>query len=287
MGGMATWEDGPEYAPIERPDGFAQPPVSPLENPPPFEQMAALAPKDRPAFTDPPAPVAPLESLVPPVESPRDPAIPFAVVSSTVTNASAWGAAHWSPPTGPPAGTWAPPGTNGSAAAAPPAGGSPWPPPTEPLVPLSGPPQNVSGFPAPGTAGWFAPAPYGQQPPARAVDFSQVSAAATPGVLICLLVGGFFYLISPIMLGVAFALSGRVKAATTTVRRALLISVVVLGVLALVGALTIDTGFGDWWAFVGGCALIICWLMLGAVLLLVYRGLKSPGGPQQYRSPWG
>ena len=297
MGGMATWEDGPEYAPIERPDDFAQPMVAPLENPPPFEQMAALAPKDRPAFADPPAPVAPLATLVPPVEAPRDPAVPFEVASSAMTSASAWGAAHWSPPTGPPAGTWGPPtaaipggatppGVNGLAAA-PPNAGSHWPPPTQPLVPASGPPQNVSGFPAPGTADWFRPAPHGQSAPAAAVDIRQVLSAATPGVLICLLVGGFLYLVSPIMLGVAFALSGRVKAAAVTVRRALLIAIVVLGVLALVGALTNDTGFADWWAFVGGCALIICWLMLGTVLFLVYRGLKNPGGPPQYRSPWG
>lgn len=298
MVGMATWEDGPEYAPIERPDGFAQPMVSPLENPPPFEQMAALAPKDRPAFADPPAPVAPLATLVPPVEAARDPAMPFEVVSSTMTSDSAWGAAHWSPPTGPPAGTWGPPGALVAAGTPPTSAGadgypapsaatSPWPPPTQPLVATSGPPHNISGFPAPGTAEWFRPAPYGQSAPAPAVDFRQVLSAATPGLLICLLVGGFLYLVSPIMLGVAFALSGRVRAAATTVRRALLIAVVVLGVLALIGALTNDTGFADWWGFVGGCALVICWLMLGAVLLLVYRGLKNPGGPAPNRSPWG
>jgi hypothetical protein len=282
MGGMATWEDGPEYAPIARPDGFAQPTIAPLDVAPPVQQSAALAPKERPLFTDPPAPVAPLDTLVPPVETPRDPALPFAVVSSTLTSDSAWGAAHWSPPSGPPVGAaggpWSPPTASGP---------SPWPPPTQPLVPVSGPAQNVSGFPTPGTADWFAPAPYGQQPATVRVDARRLFEAATPGVCICLAVGGFVYLIAPIMLGVAFALSSRVQVATATVRRALLTGVIVLGALALIGALTNDTSFADWWAFVGVWALMICWLMLGAVLLIVYRGLKNPAQAPPNRGPWG
>jgi hypothetical protein len=282
MGGMATWEDGPEYAPIVRPDDFAQPTIPPLEVAPPVEQLAALAPKERPLFTDPPVPVAPLATLVPPVETPRDPALPFAVVSSTMTSDSAWGAAHWSPPSGPPV------GAGGGPWSAPTASGpSPWPPPTQPLVPVSAPPQNVSGFPAPGTAEWFAPAPYGQQPTTVRMDARQLFEAATPGVCICLVVGGFIYLIAPIMLGVAVALSGRVKVATATVRRTLVTGVIVLGVLALFGAFTNDTSFADWWASVGIWALLICWLMLGAVLFIVYRGLKNPAQPHPHRSPWG
>ena len=45
---MATWEDGPEYAPVERPSQFENPDVAPLSTAPPVQQMAALAPKDRP-----------------------------------------------------------------------------------------------------------------------------------------------------------------------------------------------------------------------------------------------
>jgi hypothetical protein len=282
MDAMATWEDGPEYAPIARPDGFEQPTIPPLEVAQPVQQMAALAPKERPQFSDPPVPVAPLATLVPPVETPRDPALPFEVVSSAMTSDSAWGAAHWSPPSGPAVGAgggpWSPPTASGPA---------PWPPPTQPLVPVSGPAQNVSGFPAPGTAEWFAPPPYGQQPANVRVDARQLFEAATPGVCICLVVGGFVYLIAPIMLGVAFALSSRVKVATAAVRRALLTGVIVLGVLALFAALTSDTSFADWWASVGIWALLICWLMLGAVLFIVYRGLKNPAQPHPHRSPWG
>ena len=63
---MATWEDGPEYAPVERPAEFAEPSAPPLSIAAPVPQMAALAPKDRPAFDQPPVPVAPLATLIPP-----------------------------------------------------------------------------------------------------------------------------------------------------------------------------------------------------------------------------
>ena len=98
MVAMATWEDGPEYAPLVRPDAFSEPTISPLSVRAPVEQPAAAAPKERPAFADPADPVAPLESLVPPIEAPRDPAEPFDVVTTALTSAdSAWGAAHWAP----------------------------------------------------------------------------------------------------------------------------------------------------------------------------------------------
>ena len=41
---MASWEDGPEYAPIERPDGFSVPYAAPLSVAEPYVQPAADAP---------------------------------------------------------------------------------------------------------------------------------------------------------------------------------------------------------------------------------------------------
>ena len=98
---MATWEDGPEYAPVERPTDFADAGAAPLSMAPPVVQMAALAPKDRPFFDQPPVPVAPLESLVAAPPETRDPQVPFAVASSTMTSDSAWGAVHWDAPATP------------------------------------------------------------------------------------------------------------------------------------------------------------------------------------------
>jgi hypothetical protein len=75
---MATWEDGPEYAPLERPEEFTSPAVEPLDLAPPPPVPAAL-PAQRPVFTDPSDPVAPLAALVPAPADDRDPQQPFAV----------------------------------------------------------------------------------------------------------------------------------------------------------------------------------------------------------------
>jgi len=103
MGGMATWEDGPEYAPVERPAEFFVPPGPPLETQPDAPAPQLQPPLPRPAFDEPQQPGVPLVELVPDVADPRDPARPFDVVSSTVTAMdSAWGAAHATPLTAPP-----------------------------------------------------------------------------------------------------------------------------------------------------------------------------------------
>ncbi|HEX3206863.1 MAG TPA: hypothetical protein VHQ68_11555, partial [Propionibacteriaceae bacterium] len=99
---MATWEDGPEYAPIERPSDFRSPDAPPLDTAPPHTQLAAWAPKNRPVFDSPEGAVAPLSTLTPVREEPRDPQEPFAVVASTMTSDSAWGAVHWAAPAGSP-----------------------------------------------------------------------------------------------------------------------------------------------------------------------------------------
>lgn len=93
MGGMATWEDGAEYAPIERPDGFAMPVAQPLEVEPPY-RAATPGPGAPPAGfrSDVPAPA--LGQLGHTDQSARNPGQPFDVVGSVMTAETAWGAAH-------------------------------------------------------------------------------------------------------------------------------------------------------------------------------------------------
>ncbi|HEU5484076.1 MAG TPA: hypothetical protein VFU98_04145 [Microlunatus sp.] len=94
---MATWEDGPEYAPLQRPDAFAEPDVatSGLQSPPP-PPILPPAPAERPVFDDPTQPVPPLHTLVPAPPAGRDPEQPFDVVASLMTSeSSAWASAHW------------------------------------------------------------------------------------------------------------------------------------------------------------------------------------------------
>jgi hypothetical protein len=294
---MATWEDGPEYAPVERPAEFAEPSAPPLSIAEPVEQMAALAPKNRPAFDEPPVPVAPLATLIPPPGEHRDPQQPFAVVASAMTSDSAWGAVHWGRPGGPPASVPLGPFPSSPIPAAP--TGGPWGAPSlarrpaaeQPFPPPSsgGPAAPPNGFPAPGTPAWFGPGPYPGQPstPDR-VSARSVFDAATPGLCICLALGGFIYVLAPVMLAVAFSLTSRVMAARTEVRRAFGIGTAVWLLIAMMAGLTNDEGFSGWWTTVGAWAVVVCWGLLLTTLVLVYRELKAGGRPAlPTRSPWG
>jgi len=279
---MATWEDGPEYAPIERPADFQTPDARPLDAAPPYTQVAAWAPKSRPVFDNPSAPVASLSSLVPiQREEPRDPQKPFAVATSTMTSDSAWGAVHWAPPAGQPISSTAP-GSSPSAA------GTRYPPPDRPIVVRHGANLGPAPFPTPGTPSWFSPPPYGQQPaPPTAVTARSVIDAATPGLCMCLIIGGLVYVLSPILLCISVGLAGRVKVAAAEVRRAHIFAIVVLAIMGLLGTLIVDTGFGDWWRFVGQWGLLICWVLLVGMLVTIYRRLKSEAPtPPTYQSPW-
>ncbi|MFP5281995.1 MAG: hypothetical protein ACLGIF_00920 [Actinomycetes bacterium] len=257
---MATWEDGPEYAPLQRPDDFAVPAVPPLEEAAPYEQPAASAPRDRPRFQEPDTPVSALSTLVPAVGPQRDPGLPFEVVSSTMTSTdSAWSAAHWSRPGAPALNPRATPAAGPAPALA-------------PVV------AQAPAFPAPGTPGWFAPGAYTPPPPPRPVTARRVLEAATPGLVVTLLIGGVIYLLAPLTLIVAFGLAQRVRVAVAGVRRAFAIA---LGVLAFgsllsgMSALLDGTGFGGWWASTGTWALLISWVVLLVTVGLVAHGLRN------------
>ena len=267
---MATWEDGPEYAPIERPSDFQNPDAPPLNTAPPYMQVAAWAPKGRPVFDNPSAPVAPLSSLIPVErEEPRDPQKPFAVVTSTMTSDSAWGAVHWAAPAGQPVGPTAPGSLH-------PAAGAPYPPPNQPIVLHGTANTGPTSFPTPGTPGWFSPPPYAQQPQSvPTVSARSVIDAATPGLCMCLILGGLMYFLSPILLCISVGLAGRVKVAAAEVRRAHIFGIVMLAIMGLLGTLMIDTGFGDWWRFVGQWGLLISWILLVGTLGTIYFRLKS------------
>ena len=292
---MATWEDGPEYAPAERPSEFSVPTVAPLEVPPPPPQIAAGAPKQRPRFDGPQAPAPPLDRLVPVVADHRDPARPFDVAQSTLTSMdSAWGSAHMSAPVHPaPAGPAAAPGPPTGSWSAPAAG--PWPAPMTvgPADPQPSPstfPSSVpSAFPPPGTPQWFGPGPTSVQPTPPVLDARAVVTAATPGLVIVLAIGGFVYPLAPIMLGVAFFLSSRVQVAQRQVRAAFVAGWVFVGLVALLTLMGDYLYFSDWWRVVGGWALVVCWTLLVTLLVQVYRALRRRGGTptSSYPSNWG
>ena len=152
---MATWQDGPEYAPLVPPSGFepAGPPSHDLADAAhdrgaePAQQPSAPAPRAQPSFTAPESAV-PLETLGSEGPEQRDPHEPFVVLTRTASSGSAWLAAHTAssdPLTSPPAD-----------ASAPELG----PPPA--AHPASVPAPGAYGMPFPNAPG----SPYGPIPPA-------------------------------------------------------------------------------------------------------------------------
>ncbi len=279
---MATWEDGPEYAPVTRPDHFAEAAAAPLASVD-APEPAPPAPIDRPGFDQPAGPVVDLETLVPPLADPRDPAVPFDVVSSTLTEAtSAWSAAHWSQTTGPAHPTTPP------ALPDPRATTAPWPPLEQypaPIPAAAGP--APSAFPAPGTTQWFAPPPPLPAPPAPvSVGAAAVAQALTPGLIICLAVGGIVWLLAPIAFGIAFALTARMQAGRSLTRALFGAAVGLLTFILLFGILLGDGVFGDWWGLLARWAQALSWIMLVVGAVVVYRDLRSRGGAPA-RSNWG
>ena len=279
---MATWEDGPEYAPHERPQYFADAPLPPLEQAPPPERPAVGLPGARPRFEEPSAPVAPLATLVPEPPDERDPAQPFDLVTTSLTSESAWGSPGSA--AGQPFVATAPMGPSPAVAA------QPAQPALQPPPPQQAPPPDPYAYPAPGTPGWFAPPPttYGEQGRPGRVDAKRVVEAATPGLCICLAVGGLIYVLAPIMLLVAVLLSTRVQVAQRAVRTAFRIAAGAVAFFAVVGLYRSVFNGDPWWSFVGLWSLLLCWVMLGVLLLTVWQALTRPQPPQPPTpNPWG
>lgn len=286
---MATWEDGPEYAPLTRPDHFAETAAAPLSTaappaPPP------VAPAERPAFDQPSVPVVALETLVPPTEDVRDPSVPFDVASTSLTEAtSAWSAAHWSQPTAPdgPGPASSGPGSSGptSSGLPPPVdyGSGPWPAPDA----IQPPPPVPGTFPAPGTTQWFAPPP----PPAAPTypgtfGVAAIASSLTPGLIICLVIGGIVWPLAPITFGLAFALTFQMKAGRPLTRVLFAVATALLVCVLLVGILLGEGIFSDWWELLARWAQALSWVMLVVSWIVVYRDLRS-GAVGPPRNPWG
>lgn len=274
---MATWEDGPEYAPLEPPAEFTVPDAPPLSVAEPPEEPPA-APAERPRFGEPQEPVMPLATLVPEERGERrDPRSPFEVDSDAMTQSGsggAWGAAHWRPPTGPPAGTQAAPGPWG------PPTGSPVGRPTDPMALRSGPPASPGGLPAPGTPAWFGPGPSApplQQPPPT------LFRATPPGAIIVLALA-ILWVVAPPAFLLAFILSARARYA----RRKILTSFAIVGAVVFLIA-TIDSvvnydDLGGWYSLLSTWSLLGSLLMIVLILVLVNTEIKNQrGGPGGYR----
>lgn len=268
---MATWEDGPEYAPLDPPDQFTVPDVQPLEEPPSAARQPA-APADRPQFGDPSASVTPLNALVPSAaEQQRDPHAPYRVESATVTGTSggAWGAAHWHA---------------FGAGSAPAAGTATVPPPqpatgsgaqTQALTESPGPAQSVGNYPAPGTPAWFGspPAARSGTAPVEQPPPPSVGRAAPIGAVIALACA-IFYVLAPFAFLAGFLLSLPAKYA----RRQLMFAWAgVGGSILMISTLSTLSNYGDlsdWYDVVQTWSLLGSLLMIILIFVIVYHEIQ-------------
>jgi hypothetical protein len=272
---MATWQDGPEYAPQERPAAFVVPEAAPLVTPPAAPAAPAAPAFEEPSFTAPTGPQPDLAALVPSAAPGRNPHLPFEVVTATVTSAGGLG--------------------GGPATAGEPVPGvrSPQQPFNAPGPSLSGylpvqptvapnAPVNPAPFPAPGTPQWFAPPPQSRVPDAPpTVTISQIWNAATAGVMIPLIVGAVFGWFSILMLALSFALSARIAYRRDAVRRSYVGALVVVGALGLMSMLGAGYDSEALFDTLSQGAQVACGVLVVLVGLIVGAALRAGERPDR------
>ncbi len=256
---MATWEDGPEYAPVEWPSAFVAPDALPLTAAAPHLDASAgasVVPPER--FEQPKEAVPALADLVPAPGDVRDPAEPFHVASAVMTAGSAWGSAH------------------STQAFAVPAALPAWTP-DQAVASAYPPPQAVQGFPAPGTPEWFGPptAPYEPEQVHVPLNVGTVAEGMSWGLIITLLLGGILSYLSPVLLLIAFLLTGQVRYRRREMKVAIIVAMVIV-VIAGAGAMAGTSDATLAWESMDTASVWCCWLLIlvGASLsvLAIRRG---------------
>lgn len=282
---MATWEDGPEYAPLEHPDGFSNPDVAPLEVAAPQGSLRTGAPTAQPSFQPSADPGPPLAGLAPQRTDDRDPTQPFDVVESAVTaDTSAWSGAHSSSITQPPGGWGAPAG--GPVVASAPAAAAVREASTPFQLSGGGPqhPPPTASFPQSGSVQWFAP-PTTQQQPAAGPPLT-VFQALTPGYVVVLAMS-VIWVIAPATLIIGAILAGQVKAAEPVIGRVRIGALVLFGLVALLAIPLGDGTFSGWWGVISIWAMLIALFLLAASVVLVQIDRTRTGGYQPPGQNWG
>lgn len=263
MTGVATWEDGPEYAPVDWPSGFVAPAIPPLSDSPAMPDPSAGAPVAPPARFDAPRdPVPPLAALVPDTSPGRDPHEPFQVLSSVVTDGSAWGSVH-----------------SVQAAAVP---GAPvaWTP-DQAVASAYAPPPPMQGFPAPGTPQWFGPATTYETTQLQVpLTAATVAEGLSWGLIITLLLGGVISFLSPVLLVVGFFLVAQTRFRRGIVKVGFYLA---MAIVALAGAgAFLGSNDGDiTWTSMGTVSLVSCWLLLAYGLVVQVVAIRDGDRPEQ------
>ena len=305
---MATWTDGPEYAPAERPAAFVVPESGPLTAAAPEIAPLGDAPDRAPAeFAAPEA--RPLEDLEPKVAETRDPHEAFDVASTPMTSMAATPLAtrpasqplgapaepaasapqQWPAPdpgtiAGNPQSAWnsvhasgrpRTPGVDAPPVAAPP-----------PQASNPAPQVNPAPFPQPVNDPWLPPAqmPYGTAPSTpQTVSVGQMWRGATPGLMTTLIIAALINALSLPMLFIAWPLASRTSHRSRTAQRVVRGAIGASLTLGLFGAFTSYAGFDfqSWWEWSGGYAQLAALVLIPVILLVVGSGMRAGEPPAE------
>jgi hypothetical protein len=259
---VATWEDGPEYAPVDWPTAFVAPETVPLSTAMPELDPSAGAPAAPPErYEQPKERVPALADLVPAPAETRDPGEPFHVTSAVMTASSAWGSAH------------------STQAVAVPLPQPAWTP-EQAVASAYPPPQPVQGFPAPGTPEWFGPGtvPFEANQVQVPLTVGTVAEGVSWGLLITLLLGGVLSYLSPVLLLTAFFLSSQVRYR----RRVMKIAIIVAMAIVVVSGAGAMAGGADGtlaWESMATSSVWCCWLLIAfgvGLSVLAIRRAEHP-----------
>lgn len=257
---MATWLDGPEYAPAARPSAFVEPDAVPLDTPPPPPTPADL-PALEPSFVAPEAPTPDLRALVPSAAPGRNPNLPFESATTPLT-AAVEALAPRSP--------LEPFDTGG-----PPLAGYLAPQPVlAPAAQINPPPLPMSM-----TQQWAPPTPAARVQGPRPVTVGQIWQATTGWVLVPLLIGMVVNPIAPVALLVAAVSTAQMHYRRATVRRIFQVAGVVVAAISLMVVMVDETA--DFWTLVAVLSQVACWVLAVLTPSVVGAALRNGEPPER------
>jgi hypothetical protein len=259
---MATWTDGPEYAPVERPAAFVAPPAESLTEQAATPPAEPAPPVEEPSFVAPQGPAPDLRELVPSAAPGRNPNLPFESMTTPIA------AAPPTPLDRRPEEPFSAPGPSLT-------GYLPVQQVVQPTAQL-----NPTPFPAPGTPQWFAPPPGQPIRPAPAqVSLSQIWQATTSWVMIPLLIGMFVAPIAPIALAVSWLSSTQIRFRRLAIRRTYLAAGVAVAAISLISVVLDDTV--SVFEPLAATALVACWILAIVIPAIVGTALRNHEPPDQ------
>lgn len=258
---MATWTDGPEYAPSQRPTAFVAPTAEALASPPEPRLIEPELPTIEPSFSPPTQPTPDLRELVPSAAPGRNPNLPFESMTTPIA------AGPTAPAQRAPEEPFNAPGPSLTGYQA-----------VEPVVEPSA-QLNPLPFSTPGSPQWAAPSPDQLVRNPNGVSFAQIWQATTGWVLIPLIIGMFIVPIAPVALLVAGLSTTQIKYRRVAVRRAYVIALILISGISFVSVLNDQTL--SIWDPLSFTSLISCWLLALITPGIVGAALRNGEPPDR------